>query len=160
MNRPLLLTAALLASLTSGIAQACPPGKHEQCDPKKHGRMEPMAAPGKASLDELKLSAEQDAAWKAMQERNRARMDKHFQEIQDEIEQAQPLSAPQRMERRHALMERHQKDRAESIAEFRAFYDKLSPEQQKMLDANSGKADRPGPMHQGCEPKRLPQIKK
>lgn len=159
MSRPLLLATALLASLSSGTAIACPPGNHDQCDPKRHGRMEPMAAPGQKLHDELKLNPEQETAWEAMQEHNRARMDKHFREFQDEAEQAKSLPALQRMERRNAMMERHQQDRAEATAEFKAFYDKLSPEQKKTLDNNSSRAERMGPMHEGCQPKRLPAIK-
>jgi hypothetical protein len=121
----LLITSALFASLLSGFASACPPSQtDDHCDPKKHGE---MAGPAQKLHDALKLSPEQDAAWKAMQDHARARM------------------------------EHHQQERIEAKAEFDAFYDKLSPEQKKMLDAHHARHDG---MHEGCDPKRLPPIKK
>lgn len=153
----LLLTTALLASLTTSIAYACPTPDADHCDPKKHGKMEPMSSPWQKLHDELKLTPEQEASWKAMQDHNRARMEQHHKDMQEAIEQDKNLTAPQRMERRNAMMEHHQQERTEMTTEFKAFYEKLSPEQQKTLNSHSGRHEG---MHEGCDPKRLPPNKK
>jgi len=148
------IALGLLAALASANASACPPSNADHCDPKKHAQ----TAPWQKLHDELGLTPEQEASWKAMQDHNRARRERHFKEMQDE--QAQNLNAPQRMEKRQAMMEHHEQERAEALNDFKAFYEKLNPEQQKKVDAHFSQAERMGPMHDGCEPKRLPPIKK
>jgi len=137
-----LLAAAL--SLAAGYAFACPPEQAEHCDVKQHGKMSPVEMHWKKMHDALKLSPEQESAWKTMQMHNRERMEKHLKEMNEVIAQTKDLPAPERMEQRNAMMERHQKERAEGLAEFKVFYGQLSAEQKKTLDSQTG-------MHEGME---------
>ena len=82
--------------------------------------------------DKLKLSADQEAAWKA-----------YVSKTKPESEHAKPdwaemskLTTPDRLDRMAAMMKEHQAQMESRIADVKEFYAKLTPEQKKIFDEN------------------------
>ncbi len=124
-------------------------GKHH--GGKHHMRGEPMSPEDRAKFqermkermakrqaelhDKLKLTAEQEPAWKSFTEKmkpanpptrpDRAEMDK--------------LTAPERMERGLAMMKEREKIMADRLTAVKEFYAVLTLEQQKVFNAEFGK---------------------
>ena len=81
--------------------------------------------------EQLKLSAEQEGAWKSFTEKVRpapGEWPKH--------EELAGLKAPERMERMAAMMKQREARMMERVAAVKAFYAVLSPAQQKVFDDN------------------------
>ena len=107
-------------------------GPHAFGDSGKGGermreRMEKRAA---ELHDKLKLNASQENAWRTYVEKMKpagsfARPDRAALE---------KMTAPERMEKMHALMKEREKFMAERVAATKEFYGVLTPEQQKVFD--------------------------
>jgi Spy/CpxP family protein refolding chaperone len=84
-----------------------------------------------ASLhDELKLTAQQEAAWKKFTA-SQPKIDKSARLDSEEMDK---LSAPQRMEKMLEHMRAMEKDMTTHLAALKEFYAVLTPEQQKVFD--------------------------
>jgi hypothetical protein len=99
--------------------------------------------------EKLKLAAGQEVAWntfaEAAQPGRRQGMDRGAMR-----EEFQKLGTPQRLERMQAMSEMRQARMAERAEAIKAFYAQLSPEQQRVFDAEA----MPGRHHGGHHPHR------
>lgn len=92
--------------------------------------------------DQLKLSANQESAWKTFSEKTKpapGEGPKH--------EELAGLKAPERMERMAAMMKQREGRMVERVAAVKEFYAVLTPEQQKVFDANFMAGRRGGKGH-------------
>jgi len=92
--------------------------------------------------DQLKLSAEQEPAWKSFTEKMQATRGER-----PNHEELARLPAPERMERMAAMMKQREGKMAERVATVKEFYAVLTPEQQKAFDANFMARQRGGKGH-------------
>ncbi|MDX9706472.1 MAG: Spy/CpxP family protein refolding chaperone [Azospira sp.] len=83
---------------------------------------------------DLKLTPEQDAAWQSWRSETRESMAKLGKQRPDFKALAQ-LPAPERMAKMLEMKKEQHKKMEDSLASLRAFYAKLTPEQQKTFDA-------------------------
>lgn len=102
----------------------------------EHGRSpEQMAArfeKRQAELhDKLKLNASQEAAWK----KYIARIKPQEPPKRPDRAEIEKLPAPERMERMFGFMQENEKRMADRIVATKEFYGVLTPEQQKIFDA-------------------------
>lgn len=113
-------------------------GEHQ-----RHGenRIEHRAQRQAKLHDMLKLSAEQEPAWKDFT----ASMTPSRMGKRPDRAGLEKLSAPARMEQRLAMMKKVEANMQTRLAAMKTFYAALTPEQQKVLDDNMGK----GRPHQG-----------
>lgn len=79
--------------------------------------------------DKLKLTSEQEAAWKKFSEK----MKPESRNRPDQPELS-ALHAPERMERMLSMMKEHESRMADRVAAVKEFYAVLTPEQQKLFD--------------------------
>ncbi len=87
--------------------------------------------------DKLKLAPEQEAAWNAFAEASQPgprHMGADREAIRSEFEK---LNTPQRLDRMLAMAEVRRARMAERVAATKAFYAQLSPEQQRVFDAEA-----------------------
>jgi hypothetical protein len=97
----------------------------------KFERMEKMREKHLAALhDDLKLSAQQETAWKKFA----ASTPLGGKMVRPDPEAMEKLNAPQRMEKGLEQMRTMEKKMAEHLAELKEFYAVLTPEQQKTFD--------------------------
>ena len=80
--------------------------------------------------DKLKLTPEQETAWKSFHEKMKPA---------DSFKRPDPsafsaLHAPERMEKMLAMMKEHESRMADRVAAVKEFYAVLTPEQQKLFD--------------------------
>jgi hypothetical protein len=92
--------------------------------------------------DSLKLSAEQEPAWKAFAA---AMTPPDGKMKRPDRAQVEKLSAPERMEQRLAMMKTAEAHMETRLAAMKTFYATLSPQQQKVFNDSIGK----GHPHQG-----------
>jgi hypothetical protein len=130
----LLAGAAIIAVSANVYARGS-----EDCDYMERGpmmhmnpeRMEKMHEQHLSRLhDKLKLSAQQETAWKkfAAHEPLRGKMDR------PDPAEMEKLNAPQRMEKALEHMRAMEKNMTEHLAAFKEFYAVLTPAQQKTFD--------------------------
>ena len=123
------MAALSLSAGTLAVHAQQPAGAQEQGQVQE--RMQERMAKRVADLhDKLKLTPNQEAAWKTYVERMKpskpsARLDRA---------EFDKLSAPERMERIHARMQEREKRMGERVAATKQFYAVLSPEQQKVFN--------------------------
>lgn len=113
---------------------------------KAEGRWEGRQAAHLAGLKEkLQLSAEQEAAWNAFaagaQPGSRSE-GRDRKAMRDEFDK---LSTPERLDRMQAMADKRHARMAERAEAIKAFYAQLTPEQQKVFDAEA----MPGGHHGG-----------
>lgn len=80
--------------------------------------------------DKLKLSAEQETAWKNFSEKMKPSGTGKRPDRSD----LASLHAPERMEKMLAMMKEHESRMVERVAAVKEFYAVLTPEQQKLFD--------------------------
>lgn len=147
--RKRLLIGVLAIGLGAGSAAAF--ADRPDCGPMGYGghgkkaewmkeRMEKRAA---ELHDKLKLNASQESAWQAYL----AKMKPADMPARPDRAEMEKLSAPQRMEKMHALMQEREKRMAERVAATKDFYAVLTPEQRKIFDEQfkPGQGRRHGP---------------
>jgi hypothetical protein len=109
--------------------------RHGQKDPAK---WEARRAERLAGLKaKLKLAPEQEAAWNAFASASQPgmhRMGGDRQAMRDEFAR---LSTPERLDRMQAMAEMRRVKMAERTEAIKAFYAQLTPEQQKVFDAEA-----------------------
>lgn len=79
--------------------------------------------------DKLKLTSEQETAWKKFSEK----MKPESRNRPDQSELS-ALHAPERMERMLSMMKEHESRMTDRVAAVKEFYAVLTPEQQKLFD--------------------------
>lgn len=85
--------------------------------------------------DKLKLTAEQEAAWKTFSEK----MKPSGARDRPDLSGMESLHAPERMEKMLAVMKERESQMAGRVAAVKAFYAVLTPEQQKLFDEQFSK---------------------
>lgn len=139
-NKPakLILAGLAIAALSVNVyargSNDCGYGMPGQMSDRQIERMEKMREDHQARLHEkLKLTAQQEPAWKKFTAsqplpNKAARLDRG---------EMQKLSAPQRMEKGLEHMRTMEKTMTEHLAALKEFYAALTPEQQKVFDAQT-----------------------
>jgi hypothetical protein len=89
-----------------------------------------MAQRAKVLHEKLKLNADQEPAWKAME----AAWKPPAEQKRLDIAEMGKLTAPERMEKMIERMKQHQETMGIRLNAVKAFYGMLSPEQQKTFD--------------------------
>lgn len=137
----LLATAGLSANAQPGPAMhgGGPMGQHQRMDPAK--MQERMAARHADLKAKLNLSQAQEGAWNAylaaMQPPAGRGMRMSPENRQKMHEEMQTLSTPERIDRMNALKAQRDAEMAKRQAATKSFYAALSPDQQKVFDANA-----------------------
>jgi hypothetical protein len=140
-----MLLAALLAGggILAATAHALPAGGPEgkpRCEAgarQNHQSREAFRAQHLAALKEkLKLAPGQEAAWEsfAASQQPMGHPGMNRQAMHAELDE---LSTPERLERMSALAEARQARMAQRTEAIKAFYSQLTPEQQKVFDAEA-----------------------
>lgn len=80
--------------------------------------------------DKLKLTPEQETAWKKFSEKMKPTGSRN----RPDPSELSALHAPERLERMLALMKEHESRMADRVAAVKEFYAVLTPEQQKLFD--------------------------
>lgn len=112
--------------------QGAPGAGHET---RGEGRHAERMAKRQAELhDKLKLSASQEPAWSAFT----ASMKPTGAVKRPDRAEWEKLSAPERMERRMAMMKQAEGPMQARLAAMKTFYAQLTPEQQKVFNENVG----------------------
>lgn len=83
--------------------------------------------------DQLKLTAEQEQAWTVFTEK----MKPETKPVKPDWEEIAKLPTPARMQKMLTMMQAREQAMARRIAVVQDFYAKLTPEQQKVFDAQS-----------------------
>jgi periplasmic protein CpxP/Spy len=129
-----LAIAALSASVYARGNQDCGYGVPGQMSDRQIERMEKMREDHQATLHEkLKLTAQQETAWKKFT------ASQPFPNKATQLDPAEmnKLTAPQRMEKGLEHMRTMEKTMTEHLAALKEFYAALTPEQQKVFDAQT-----------------------
>ena len=134
---------ALIGIATAGIAAIALPvfAKQNEChaqhrDPAK---FQAMLQKRQTELHaKLKLSTEQEAAWKTF---TQSMAPSSGWGKQDRA-QLSSLHAPERMEKMLAQMKQHETSMGEHLGAVKTFYTALTPEQQKVFDDQFARHDR------------------
>ena len=143
--KPLLLAGLMAGAAFSALAQTPPaspmggPGG-EQRGMLRHGPMDPakmqaMMAKRQAALKEtLKITAAQEGAWTAFTSTMQpsADMQKRRMEMRAEMDK---LTTPERIDKMRALRNQRDAEMDKRASATKTFYAALSPEQQKVFDA-------------------------
>lgn len=139
-----LFLAAGVGAFVAGPAMADPgcdlKGRHAE----RHARM--MEQHHNQLHDALKLTAEQEPAWKTLIESEQPRPALSGGQPEDWAK----LNAPERAEKMLELSKARQVQMAEHVAALKTFYAALTPEQQKVFEDfhsghHGGMAGKPGP---------------
>lgn len=136
-----LLALALSGLVMSAFAQM---GPGSAAGPDSHNCMgghqsmrehmgERMAQRAKVLHDKLKLNPDQEEAWKTLQ----SAMKPPAEHKRLDMAEMEKLTAPERMEKMQEQMKQHQEAMGTRLQAVKAFYAKLSPEQQKTFDQES-----------------------
>ena len=80
--------------------------------------------------DKLKLTSEQETAWKSFHEKMKPAVARN----RPDPSELSALHAPERLERMLALMKENESRMADRVATVKEFYAVLTPEQQKLFD--------------------------
>lgn len=129
---------AVSAWAVSGDDTAGKPRCEAKYGPKgEAGWGERRAAHLAALKDKLKLAPDQEAAWASFAESAQAgprHQDKDRKAMREEFA---TLSTPERLDRMQAMAEMRRARMAERAEAIKAFYAQLSPEQQRVFDAEA-----------------------
>lgn len=129
---PPLATVGLAAALVLSCAQAGWSAETDTPAPRDPGRYAERMERYRAELhDKLKLTPQQENAWRTFTERTKAAAAPW---PRDERAELASLTAPERMERMLARMKEFEGRMAERLAAVKEFYAVLTPEQRKVFD--------------------------
>ena len=143
--KPLLLAGLMAGAATSALAQTPPAGPvggpgGEHRSMMRHGPMDPakmqaMMAQRQAALKEtLKITAAQEGAWSAFTSSMQPPADLHKRRMAMRAEMDK-LTTPERIDRMRALRTERDAEMDKRANATKSFYAALSPEQQKVFDA-------------------------
>lgn len=146
--KPLLLASLMAGAAFSALAQTPPagptaghmggPGEHRGM--MRHGPMDPakmqaMVAQRQAALKEkLKITASQEGAWTSFTSTMQPPTDMHKRRMEMRAEMDK-LTTPERIDRMRALRSQRDAEMDRRADATKTFYAALSPEQQKVFDA-------------------------
>ncbi|MDL2284649.1 Spy/CpxP family protein refolding chaperone [Oxalobacter sp. OttesenSCG-928-P03] len=141
-NRPLMAIAAALCVGTAGFSAtalaAPPPGEYGPGyaeDGRNAERWNEFMTKKHAELhDKLKLTANQEGAWKTYTD---ATMKNMTLQKRGERPDFDSMPAPDRMQKMLDLMKERQARMEAQLAALKTFYATLTPEQQKIFDAET-----------------------
>ena len=127
-----IIALTIAAASVAGVAHAFPGG---HCGGQGAGeRMEKLASSRLEKLHgDLKLSPDQESAWKAWSGSLQSKFENARQQRPDR-EAMEKLPAPDRMEQMLERMKTRQKEMEAEVASLRNFYATLSPEQKQTFD--------------------------
>lgn len=141
-QRKWIVTLLATAAFAAGPALAYKGG---DCGPMGYGMMDgAKAEPMKERMQQrhqqqqerlhqaLKLTAAQEAAWKAYIEKSGPPADWKF----PDREAMAKLTAPERLEKMLEMSRQHQAHMAERLEAMKTFYAQLTPEQKQVFDAH------------------------
>jgi protein CpxP len=138
----LIATAAAGMLGTTALAWAHGAGRGMDDSPRAERMQKKMAQHQGRLKEALKLTAEQEEAWKAYsasvqpRQKNAARLDRAEWDT---------LTTPQRMEKMQALRQEREAQMGQRLEAVKKFYAVLTPEQQKLFDqSHTGKGHRMG----------------
>ena len=143
--KPLLLAGLMAGAAFSALAQTPPaspmggPGG-EQRGMMRHGPMDPakmqaMTAKRQAALKEtLKITAAQEGAWTTFTSTMQPSAEMHKRRIEMRAEMDK-LTTPERIDKMRALRNQRDAEMDKRASATKTFYAALSPEQQKVFDA-------------------------
>ena len=141
MFKPLLIAAVLAAGSLSAHAQpagaphGAAMGHHQRMDPAK---MQEMMAKRQAELKtRLNISAAQEGAWNAFIASMQPPAGRGPANRQQMHEEMAKLSTPERIDRMNAMKAERDARMAQRQEATKALYAALTPEQQKVFDANA-----------------------
>jgi Spy/CpxP family protein refolding chaperone len=139
-----LFLAAGLGAFVAGSAMAEPGCDHKGGHSERHAKM--MEQHHNQLHDALKLTTEQEPAWKKLMDSEQPRPALSGGQPEDWAK----LNAPERAEKMLELSKARQVQMAEHVAALKAFYAMLTPEQQKVFEDfhsehRGGMAGKPGP---------------
>jgi len=139
-----LLIAAGVGVFAAGPAMADPGCDHRGGHSERHAKM--MEQHHNQLHDALKLTAEQEPAWKKLMDSEQPRAAAQGGQPEDWTK----LNAPERAEKMLELSKVRQAQMAEHVAALKTFYAALTPEQQKTFEdfhtgPRGGMAGKPGP---------------
>ncbi|PRC92019.1 Spy/CpxP family protein refolding chaperone [Solimicrobium silvestre] len=130
-----LASFALLAGAQEHQWNSCKDqANKEEC---RHAQMAKFQAMHEAKLhDSLKITAAQEPAWKTFteslhQQRDAMMAQRHEMPAHADMEK---MSAPERLEKHLAMMQKHQAQMQTLLTSLKAFYAVLTPEQQVTMD--------------------------
>ncbi len=147
--KPLLLAALMAGTAFSALAQTPPPAGPmggpggpggEQRGMMRHGPMDPakmqaMMAHRQAALKEkLKITGAQEGAWTAFTSTMQPSADMHKRRMEMRAEMDK-LTTPERIDKMRALRSQRDAEMDKRANATKTFYAALSPEQQKVFDA-------------------------
>jgi Spy/CpxP family protein refolding chaperone len=157
-SMPVLLAALLaVGGVLAATAYAMPAGGTEgkpRCEARQgqdlQSRMEERRAQHMAALKEkLKLAPGQETAWNTFTASMQPGMRHAGTDRQAMREEFQKLSTVERLDRMQAMAEVRRARMAERAGAIKAFYAQLTPEQQKVFDAEA----MPRREHRGHQPR-------
>lgn len=125
---------ALAAENPAGLTAPVAPPMHARMDrpPRDGAEFEKRAEAHRAKLhDALKLSADQETAWKAFAEKTKPQP----RPARPDWAESSKLSTPDRMEKMLSVMREGVNRMSARVAAVKTFYAKLTPDQQKTFDA-------------------------
>ena len=143
--KPLLLAGLMAGAAFSALAQTPPaspmggPGG-EQRGMTRHGPMDPakmqaMTAKRQAALKEtLKITAAQEGAWTTFTSTMQPSAEMHKRRMEMRVEMDK-LTTPERIDKMRALRVQRDVEMDKRAGATKTFYAALSPEQQKVFDA-------------------------
>ena len=143
--KPMLLASLMAGAAFSALAQTPPTGPMggpggEPRGMMRHGPMDPatmqaMMAKHQAALKEkLKITATQEGAWSAFTSTMQppADMQKRSMDMRAEMDR---LTTPERIDKMRAMRTQRDAEMDKRASATKTFYAALSPEQQKVFDA-------------------------
>lgn len=145
--KPLLLAGLMAGATFCALAQTPPAGPMggpggEQRGMMRHGPMDPakvqaMVAKHQAALKEkLKITAAQEGAWTAFTSTLQPSADMH-QRRMDMRAEMDKLTTPERIDKMRSLRAERDARMDKRASATKTFYAALSPEQQKVFDAQT-----------------------
>ena len=139
-----LLLAAGVGAFTAVPAMADPGCGHMRGHSERHAKM--LEQHHHQLHDALKLTAEQEPAWKTLIESEQSGPAMSSRQTEDWSK----LNAPERAERMLELAKARQVQMTEHVTALKGFYATLTPEQQKTFETfhagrHGGMAGKPGP---------------
>ncbi|MDQ1314888.1 MAG: hypothetical protein QG662_997 [Pseudomonadota bacterium] len=137
----LAASAYAVSSDRAGDKPRCESRQTQKGDAGREGKRDAHLAGLK---EKLQLSAEQEAAWNAFAGAAQPGQDMDRKAMRGEFEK---LSTPERIDRMQAMAEKRHALMAERAETIKAFYAQLTPEQQKVFDAEAMPRDHQGGHH-------------
>lgn len=140
----LAASAYAVSSDRAGDKPRCESRQMQKGDSGREGRRDAHLA---ALKEKLQLSVEQEAAWNAFAGAAQSGSRQQGVDRKAMHGEFEKLSTPERLDRMQAMAEKRYARMAERAETIRAFYAQLTPEQQKVFDAEAMPREHQGGHH-------------